>query len=227
MEKKISQGQLTFLKDGKATATTTLIKERALSYGVDVLTNKELLTLLTNKKNKEQIDIIIKDEIDIIDFFNNNSTELLTNIFGKNALLIKSIVELYHRRNNKEGYKITQPRDVADLVMEELRYLKKEVLMVVYLNTKNIVISKEIVSMGSLNSSIVHPREVFANAVKNSSASVVVIHNHPSGNCEPSQEDINCTKRLVESGKILGIELLDHVIIGNGSYVSLKERGIL
>lgn len=227
MEKRIPQGQLTFLKEGKATATTTLIKERALSYGVDVLTNKELLALLTTKKNKEEIDKLIKDEIDIIDFFNNNSTKLLTNIFGKNALLIKSLVELYKRRNNKEGYKITQPKDVANLVMEELRYLKQEVLMVVYLNTKNVVISKEIVSMGSLNSSIVHPREVFANAVKNSSASVVVIHNHPSGNAEPSQEDINCTKRLKESGKILGIELLDHVIIGNGSYVSLKERGIL
>lgn len=206
---------------------TDLIKERALSYGVNVLTNKELLALLTSKKNKEQIDNLIKNEIDIIDFLNNNSTELLTNIFGKNALIIKSIVELYHRRNNKEGYKISQPRDVADLVMEELRYLKKEVLMVAYLNTKNVVISKEIVSMGSLNSSIVHPREVFTNAVKNSSASVVIIHNHPSGNAEPSSEDINCTKRLKESGKILGIELLDHIIIGNGNYVSLKEKGFI
>lgn len=206
---------------------TDLIKERALAYGVNVLTNKELLTLLTTKQNKEELDKLIENEQDIIEFFSNNSTDLLISLFGRNALVIKSVMELYKRRTQKREYKITQPQDVADLVIEELRYLKKEILMVVYLNTKNVVISKEIVSMGSLNSSIVHPREVFTNAVKISSASVVVLHNHPSGNAEPSNEDIQVTRRLVDSGKILGIDVLDHIIIGNGTYVSLKEKGII
>lgn len=207
--------------------TTDLIKERALTYGVDVLTNKELLTLLTTKQNKEEIDRLIENEQDIIEFFANNSADLLINLFGRNALVIKSVMEIYRRRTQKREYKITQPRDASEYLMEELRYLKKEVLAVLYLNTKNIVICKEIVSMGSINSSIVHPREIFIGAVKNSSASIIVLHNHPSGNPEPSNEDISITHRLKDSGKLLGIELLDHIIIGDGRYVSLKEKGII
>jgi DNA repair protein RadC len=95
------------------------------------------------------------------------------------------------------------------------------------LNTKNVVISMKDVSIGSLNSSIVHPREVFSEAIRKNSASIIVCHNHPSGDPTPSKEDINVTERLKECGKLLGIELLDHLIIGNGSYISLKEKCIL
>jgi DNA repair protein radc len=206
---------------------TDLIKERALNYGVDVLTNKELLTILTTKHNKEEIDKLIENEQDIINFFANNSADLLINLFGRNAFVIKSVMELYRRRAQKREYKITQPRDASEYLMQELSYLKKEVLAVLYLNTKNIVIGKEIVSMGSINSSIVHPREIFIGAIKNSSASIIVAHNHPSGDPSPSSEDINITHRLKDCGKLLGIELLDHIIIGDGRYVSLKEKGII
>lgn len=202
-----------------------IIKERALAYGINTLSNKELLSMLSTKKNKEQIDKLIENGTDIIDFFNSNNVDFLSNIFGKNAMIIKSILELYKRRNQKKEIKITEPRIVADYLMEELRYLKQEVLVVIYLNTKNTIIGKEIVSKGSLNSSIVHPREVFSGAVKNSSASIVVAHNHPSGDSTPSSEDISVTQRLVECGRLLGISLIDHIIIGNGTYTSLKERG--
>lgn len=95
------------------------------------------------------------------------------------------------------------------------------------LNTKNVVMFIKDVSVGSLNSSIVHPREVFCDAIRKNSAFIIVCHNHPSGDPQPSNEDINVTNRLKECGKLLGIELLDHLIIGKGKYISLKEKGIV
>jgi DNA repair protein RadC len=108
-----------------------------------------------------------------------------------------------------------------------MRSLKQEHLKVIMLNTKNVVIFIKDVSVGSLNSSIVHPREVFCDAIRKSSASIVICHNHPSGDPTPSNEDVNITYRLKECGKLLGIDLLDHLIIGNGRYISLKEKGIV
>ena len=111
--------------------------------------------------------------------------------------------------------------------MEEMRYLKKEYLKLIMLNTKNIIISIKDISIGNLNTSIVHPREVFYEAIRKSSASVVICHNHPSVDPTPSKEDISITIRLKECGKLLGIEVLDNIIIGNGTYTSLKEKGML
>ena len=108
-----------------------------------------------------------------------------------------------------------------------MRFLKKEYLRVILLNTKNCVISTEDVSIGSLNASIVHPREVFFEAIRKHAASIIICHNHPSGDPTPSNEDISITKRLKECGKIIGIELLDHLIIGDGTFISLKEKGVL
>ena len=109
--------------------------------------------------------------------------------------------------------------------MEDLRYLQHEQFRILLLNTKNVIIACEEVSRGSLNSSIVHPREVFNRAIKRSAAAIILIHNHPSGDPTPSQEDINITRRLVEVGRLVGIEVLDHLIIGDGVFTSLKEKG--
>lgn len=126
--------------------------------------------------------------------------------------------------------KISQPDDVVPVVVPILEnYLgdkDREYLVVLTLNTKNVITSISTVSMGSLNSSIVHPREVFKTAVLGNAASIILSHNHPSGDPTPSREDINITQRVKEGGKILGIELLDHIIIGD-TYVSLKEKGII
>jgi DNA repair protein RadC len=116
---------------------------------------------------------------------------------------------------------------VFNLLSEELRYLQKEHFVCLFLNTKNQVIARETLSIGSLNASIVHPREVFREAIRRSSASLVCVHNHPSGDPTPSPEDVQITRRLADAGKLIGIDVLDHVIIGDCQYVSLKEQGLI
>lgn len=124
--------------------------------------------------------------------------------------------------------KISSPNEAVDLLRSLLEDCDREKLIVCCLNSKNEPTDISTVSVGSLNSSIVHPREVFKIAIMSNSASIIVAHNHPSGNVEPSKEDINITKRIKESGKILGIEMIDHIIIGsNNNYKSLKEEGLI
>lgn len=115
--------------------------------------------------------------------------------------------------------------DIAQNVIQANEYAEEN-LWLITLDTKNNITGIFTVSTGSLNSSIVHPREVFKRAVLQNAASIIICHNHPSGDITPSQEDINITKRLYEAGKILGIELLDHIIAGDNSYTSLKEEGV-
>jgi DNA repair protein RadC len=116
---------------------------------------------------------------------------------------------------------------VYKLLYPQLRCQKKEHLTTLHLDTKNQVLREEVVSIGSLNANIVHPREVFKSALLESAASVILTHNHPSGDPTPSREDINVTRKLVDGGKILGIDVLDHVIIGEGKFVSLKDEGYI
>lgn len=122
---------------------------------------------------------------------------------------------------------ICNPKNTFELLEPDFRQLNKEHFTCFFLNTKNRVIFKEIISIGSLNAAIVHPREVFRAALKRCSASILCSHNHPSGDSTPSPEDIELTKRLVSAGEIVGIEVLDHIIIGGNSYVSLKEQGLI
>ncbi|MEK4157876.1 DNA repair protein RadC [Paenibacillus sp. FSL E2-0230] len=122
---------------------------------------------------------------------------------------------------------IRSPKDVYNLLEPELRFEQKEHFICLFLNTKNRLIFKEVISIGSLNAAIVHPREVFHAAIRRCSASLICAHNHPSGDPEPSIEDVNLTKRLLAAGEIIGIEVLDHVIIGGNRFYSLKERGLI
>ena len=125
------------------------------------------------------------------------------------------------------GERVDSPKVLADIFTKFIGDSDREILALISLNVKNKINAINIVSIGSLNSSIVHPREVFTEAIKNSSASIIICHNHPSGDPTPSNEDINITYRIRDCGKLLGIELVDHIIIGEGTYVSLKEKGIL
>ncbi|WP_407942258.1 RadC family protein [Microaerobacter geothermalis] len=122
-------------------------------------------------------------------------------------------------------YTIRSPYDAAQYMMDELRFAQQEQCVVLFLNIKGQVIGKKTVFIGSLNVSIFHPREIFREALMRNSASIVCFHNHPSGDPTPSREDIQVTKRLHEVGNIMGIELLDHVVIGDGQYCRLKEKG--
>jgi len=146
------------------------------------------------------------------------------------AIQILAAVEIGRRISNlnyTDRYVIRSPEDGAKYVMNDMRFLTQEHFVCLFLNTKNQVIHKQTVFIGSLNASIVHPREVFREALKRSAASIIALHNHPSGDPTPSREDIEVTKRLVECGKIIGIDLLDHLIIGENKFVSLKEKGYL
>lgn len=139
-----------------------------------------------------------------------------------NVVSIKMVREssvLYNIR------RISKPKDIVDLGKKFLDELDREELIVACLNAKNEVNSINVVSIGSLNNSIVHPREVFKAAILSNAASIVMIHNHPSGDVTPSKEDKEITLRIKESGSILGICLLDHIIIGNDTYYSFKEHG--
>jgi DNA repair protein RadC len=136
--------------------------------------------------------------------------------------------ELTRRRYRGKTPKVVRgPDDIVDLVGKELRKEQREFFLVVLLNARHEVMARETVSIGSLNASIVHPREVFKPAVIASAASVVLVHNHPSGDPEPSDEDLSITKRLIEAGELLGIGVLDHVIIAERGVVSFRSRQLV
>lgn len=120
---------------------------------------------------------------------------------------------------------VCSPNDAYEVAAEMIEDEDREVFLVMMLNTKNRIVAMHRAHVGSLNASIVHPREVFKAAILNNAASIVVSHQHPSGDPTPSREDRDITRRLVEAGKILGIEVLDHIVIGDGRYYSFKEQG--
>ncbi|WP_461207233.1 RadC family protein [Clostridium sp. DL1XJH146] len=212
-------------------------REKLFKYGASILSNSELLAIVlrTGLKNEGVISLcnrILIEAGGISGLFDLSPEELMEikgvgNAKASQLLALQELTKRFGTFRSGDEYKINSPSDAANMLMEDMRYLKEEHLKVVMLNTKNIVISVKDVSVGSLNSSIVHPREVFSEAIKRLSASIIVCHNHPSGDPTPSKEDIDVTYRLDKSSKILGIDLLDHLIIGDGKYVSLKERGIL
>jgi len=127
----------------------------------------------------------------------------------------------------QENPSITGPEAVARLLLDEVRSARREIFFGLFLNSRNRLIDREIISIGSLNASIVHPREIFRGAVLRSAAALVVCHNHPAGDPHPSREDVEVTHRLFQAGQILGVPLVDHVILGAGHYVSLKDLGLL
>ena len=141
-----------------------------------------------------------------------------------NIVSIKMVKEssfLYQTRT------ISSPKDAYEMIKDQLQDLDREQFIIACLNTKNEPTNITVVSVGSLNKAIVHPREVFKTAILSNAASIMAFHNHPSGDTTPSQQDLQLTNRLYEAGELLGIKLLDHLIIGDGSFTSLKEKGYL
>ncbi|MFH1277751.1 MAG: DNA repair protein RadC [Candidatus Eisenbacteria bacterium] len=131
------------------------------------------------------------------------------------------------RYRGDEPYPISTPNDAAQLLMDDMRTLDREEFRVLLLDAKNRVIGVELVSVGTLTASLIHPREGLKAAIVRSAASVILVHNHPTGVPTPSREDIEITERFVEAGRVVGIEVLDHVIIGDGRFESLREMGYL
>jgi len=210
-------------------------RERLIKYGADVLSNAELIAIILGTGTKSESAILlaqrlIKDDRGI-KFIIDSGVERLSSIKGigiAKAVKLKAALELGRRLmaySSNYNFTIKSPEDVINLVMDDMRYLNKEHFKIIMLNTKNRVIAIDTISVGSLNSSIVHPREVFKAAIERASSSIILVHNHPSGDPTPSKEDLDVTKRLFESGNILGIKVLDHIIIGNGKGISFKEKG--
>ncbi|HNR03752.1 MAG TPA: DNA repair protein RadC [Bacillota bacterium] len=211
-------------------------RERLARHGASVLSNAELLAILLRTGTREESAISLAHRILVqeqgLRYLADSNVEQLSAINGigkAKAAQIKAAIELGKRLAAFEpgaDKPLKCPQDVAGLLMEEMRYLKKEHMKLVLLNVKCNLISVEEISVGSLNASIVHPREVFNPAIRKSSASIIMVHNHPSGDPAPSSEDISITARIAEAGKLIGIELVDHIIIGDGKYVSMKEKGL-
>ncbi|SFB85485.1 DNA repair protein RadC [Alkalibacterium subtropicum] len=212
-------------------------RERMKEYGPEALANHELLAILlrtgTKDHNVIQLSMQVFSYFDDLYMFKNASLEELLSIPGigkAKAFEMLASIELGKRLAKttvlKEGA-VTSSQFVGKLLMEELKGLQQELVVGLFLNTKNEIIKKETIFKGSLNSSVAHPREIFKAAIKYSSARIIIAHNHPSGNPEPSEADLRFTERMSEVGKIVGIELLDHFIIGEDQYISLKEYGAM
>lgn len=193
---------------------------------------KSLMANILREKSGSYItEEIFKRFPSIIDLLNATEEELvqITGVGPVTALSITSALQLARMLSvsTDSPTTIRSPQDVFDLVKWQLMHLKHEEFRVLFLNTKNHVIANEVLSQGSLNASIVHPREIFRQSVKRSSASIICVHNHPSSDPSPSPEDISLTARLVEAGSILGIEVLDHIVTGHECFVSMKEKGFM
>lgn len=212
-------------------------REKMILKGAKFLSNAELLAILlrTGTKQKNAIELanyVINKDSQGIRHLQDISIEELCEIDGiglSKATQIKAALELGSRISSTKPnkYKVKNPWDVYKFYMENLRYEQKEVFKAVLLNTKNEIITDVEVSVGTLNSSLVHPREVFKEAIRRSSNKMILIHNHPSGSVEPSREDKNITYRLIKCGEIIGIDIIDHIIIGDGLYYSFKENMII
>lgn len=209
-------------------------REKLLKYGVTALSNRELLAIILRVGTRQQSALGLADEVlthfgSLRDLRDARCEELqaIEGIGLAKATQILAALELGRRvqASVRVPDMIRTPQDVADLLMEELRYLDREVMRLLILDTKNQVIATPTVSVGILDASMVHPREIFKDCIRRSAASVIIVHNHPSGDPTPSANDIEVTRRLRRAGEILGIDVLDHIIIGDNRFVSLKQEG--
>ena len=215
-------------------------REKMLKQGAASLTDAELLALIIRSGDPSSGQSAIDLGREIINAFGCNLRELgsadITQIMAikgmglAKAAGIKAAFTLaarFQARKLERFDRFTSPRQVFDYFHHEFRDSRKEYFLILLLDGKNRIIRRVQVSEGSLNQSIVHPREVFNPAVKESAAAVILVHNHPTGDPAPSSEDIAVTRRLREAGEIMGIKVLDHIIVGDGEYLSFVERGLL
>jgi len=205
---------------------------RLKKKGVSSLSDAELLAVVLGRGNTEENAVDISNRV--LKSFNFDKLSVLTfhELKGefKNqvpAMKILAMFEIFRRTNRlmSKGFKakIKNAEDVYNYFKDELKVKNKEHFYALFLDTKNRIIGEELISVGTLNSSLVHPREVFNPAIKASANAIILVHNHPSGDCEPSDEDEKITKKLCNGGDLLGIKVLDHVIIGKDTYKSVKK----
>lgn len=213
-------------------------REKLTLRGPQSLTDAELIAILlrTGMKGKSVVSVaqdIITKEGNLAKLASRSLSDLRKHSgVGKDkAATLLAAFEISRRVLSQEKWmserKITSPEDIANIFIPLLRDEVKEQFVVVCLNSANKIIRYEVISVGNLNSSVVHPREIFKSAIEYSAASIILLHNHPSGNPEPSNEDITITKKIVEAGKLMDIPVFDHIIIAGKNYTSFVEKRLL
>ena len=212
-------------------------RERLKKIGIDNLSLPELLALVIEKGKRGRNVLSLAQEL--LAYFGNlekikeASIEELQKVEGigfATACKLKAAFKLGERVQNqpmKDGQKINSAEDVFKVLKNDLGNKKKEHFKVLSLNSRNQLISLDDISIGTINANLVHPREIFKTAIQNLAVSIILVHNHPSGDPEPSEDDLIITKRLVEAGKIMGINILDHIIITKNKFLSFKEKGLI
>jgi len=208
-------------------------REKLMQYGPEKLSNSELLAILlrSGKKGENVIELankilkkFSKDELPNLTF---NDLKDYSGLGPAKACEIVACFELGKRLlKDKKAEIYLKPKEIWE-ELKDLRDHKKEHFVIFYLDSRNQEIKREIISVGSLNANLVHPREVFEPAVRHLAAQIILAHNHPSGDPEPSEDDLEITKRLTESGKILGIEVVDHIIVAKDGFLSFKEKNLI
>lgn len=214
-------------------------KEKLMYAGAESLSTSELLALIirTGNSNKSAVQLaedVLAYSAKELGSLREADVQELTEIDGIGSTKACSIVaslelarRLLGRESDESRISMKNPESVANLLMEDMRGLKQEHLVALLLNAKCEIESRITVSIGELTSTVVHPREVFRPAIRKGSAGIILAHNHPSGDPTPSQDDIQSTKRIMEVSKLVGIRLLDHLIIGDGRYISLRNEGYM
>lgn len=223
-------------KEHQGTGHRGRLRDRFLQGGIDALLDYEivelLLTLGTPMKDcKQMAKIAIKKFGGLGDVLDASREELQQidgigplNSFG--IKLFQAVAERYTKERIPTKFLFDSPKAVAEYLQKSIGREKKEHFVMLHLDARNKLI-KQNISIGTIDASLVHPREVFSEAITNKASSVIVAHNHPSGNTEPSESDLEITKRLVEAGKILGIEVTDHIIVTKNQFLSFQEKGLL
>ena len=215
--------------------------EKCLKEGAQSLSDAELLSIIIRTGSKGENSLILAQKIlalnypkkGILGLLHLSMQELMQvkgigTVKGAQLLCIGELSKrIWKRTAQLEASTFHNPLDIVNYYVEDMRHREQELVYVMLLNTKGVLIRDIMISQGTVNVSVVSPREIFIEAVKHHAVSLVMIHNHPSGDPAPSREDIKLTKRVKEAGELLGIRLLDHIIIGDNCYISLKERGIL
>jgi DNA repair protein RadC len=211
-------------------------REKLINHGSAALTEAELLAILlrTGSRGVTAVDLakkLLSDHRSLRDLARMSVADLGQFGIGRvRASAIVAAFELCRRMPATGGTErpvVRAPEDVAQIFLPRLCDLQHEEFWVLLLSTSNQVKREQRITSGTLNSSLVHPRECFAEALKEKAASVIFVHNHPSGNPEPSQEDLSITRQLTEAGKILGVPVYDHIVVGGSQFVSFAQRGFL
>lgn len=202
-----------------------------LKKGPDVLSDAELLAVVLQKGTKRSNvvnlaqKILGKYSLENLQDLSVNQLKAIAGIGEAKALQVIALAEIGKRLNSakKQKKRIKKPQDVYEHMKENVKNLKQEHFFVLSLDTKNKILAEKIIAIGTLNAALLHPREIFKEAIKNSANSIIIVHNHPTGDPEPSNEDIKITEDIMKAAELIGINVLDHIILGDSSYWSYKE----